>query len=242
MIRVLILILVVMSSVAFAQIQEKPKAIKFAEFGTATNSFVKEKMDEFLMFISIYPKAQFIAINYGTERQIILRESQLQKVINWRCDYNCPRFTIIRGGKIKSAKLETELWIVPPEANNPEIESDKVRQTEQKQSSSFAPFRLEKFGEVSDNFFNEIFNEFFEIVKQKQTSNGYIVLNGTKNEIEVFEDRIKKLEFFDFYKSDRIIFLRKIESPKQATISLWIVPQNDKFSAQLEKNERIRNK
>jgi hypothetical protein len=235
MIRVLFLILVVMSSVAFAQTEEKPKAVKFAEFGNATNYFVKKEMESFYTISFLYPKAQLIAINYGANNQIALREKQIQKGLNPRCDFDCPRFTIVRGGKIGTGKIKTVLWIVPSGAENPELLYDNSKQTAPTLKREFIPYRVEKVGKVSDRFFKTIFYEFFEIVKKEQTVNGYIVMRGTESEIESFENRIRKLEFFEFYNSDRIIFLKKIENPTQPTVSLWIAPQSSEFSEELDK-------
>lgn len=116
MIRILFLLLVVMSSIAFAQTEKKPEAIKFAEFAAATNDFVKKKIEAFYIELENKPNSQGYIINYGTDKQIALREQQIRQSITF-LKYDSPRVTIVRGGFWKNIK--TEFWIVPPGAENP---------------------------------------------------------------------------------------------------------------------------
>ena len=120
--RILFLILIVMSSVAFAQTeentepQETPKAIKFDEFEKATNGYVKMKMDAFFVELSNNPAAQGYIINYGTDREIAKREKQIRNSITFR-RYDVSRITLVRGGNREVIK--TDLWLVPPGAESP---------------------------------------------------------------------------------------------------------------------------
>ena len=120
--RILFLILIVMSSVAFAQTeentepQETPKAIKFDEFEKASNGYVKMKMDAFFVELSNNPAAQGYIINYGTDREIAKREKQIRNSITFR-RYDVSRITLVRGGNREVIK--TDLWLVPPGAESP---------------------------------------------------------------------------------------------------------------------------
>jgi len=120
--RILFLILIVMSSVAFAQTeentepQETPKAIKFDEFEKATNGYVKMKMDVFFVELRNNPAAQGYIINYGTDREIAKREKQIRNSITF-CRYDASRITLVRGGNREVIK--TDLWLVPPGAESP---------------------------------------------------------------------------------------------------------------------------
>ena len=55
MIRILFLLLVALSAAAFAQTEEKPKAVKVDEFERATNGYVKMKMDYFYVELNNNP-------------------------------------------------------------------------------------------------------------------------------------------------------------------------------------------
>ncbi len=80
MIRVFLLLLV-LSSVCFAQSEEAPKPVKFDEFEKATNGNVKMRMDAFHTELENNPQSQGYVINYGTDREIAIRERQLQDAI-----------------------------------------------------------------------------------------------------------------------------------------------------------------
>jgi len=221
MFRILFLIFVMLSTVALAQTPEKNEATKFFEYGKITDNVLKNKLDEF--GAKLFSNLQGYIVNYGTDREIAQREKQIQRNY-FRCDLDCPKVTIIRGGN--DGKPRTIIWLAPPGSDNFVPGIGRV--------STLQPFRVEKIGKVSDRFFKDIFHEFFERVKQGEKFNGYIVMHGTEGEIADFEKRIKSLEFFEFYNSDRVIFLRKIGTPAQATISLWLVPQGQEYTDELD--------
>jgi len=109
MIRILFLILVVLSSVAFAQ-TEKKEPIKFFEFGTISDKLLKVKFDSF--FIKLEEGSNFdgYIVNYGTNDEITKREKQIQKILI-STEQQSIRVSIARGGE--SEKQKTVLWIVP---------------------------------------------------------------------------------------------------------------------------------
>ena len=116
MLKVLFLILAVMCSAAFAQTEKPPQAISFDEFETATNGYVKMRMDAFFVELSNNPASYAYILNYGTAREIAKREKQLQNSITFR-KYDASRITFVRGGTRE--KIKTVLWIVPPGAEPP---------------------------------------------------------------------------------------------------------------------------
>ena len=116
MLKILFLILVVGCSAAFAQTEKPPQAILFDEFETATNGYVKWRMDSFFAELSNNPAAQGYIINYGTAGEIAKREKQLRNSIRFR-KYDASRITFVRGGTRE--KIKTVLWIVPPGAEPP---------------------------------------------------------------------------------------------------------------------------
>jgi hypothetical protein len=132
MLKALLLILLVMSSVVLAQTGENtaprefPQAIKLGEFEKATNGYVKMKMDAFFTELSNNPSAEGYVINYGTIRDVAKREKQVRNSIVFR-NYGTYRITIVRGGNRKIVK--TELWLVPlgAEAPTPTLEDKKTK-------------------------------------------------------------------------------------------------------------------
>ncbi len=105
-----------MSSVAFAQTQEKQEAYKFFEFEKTNDSLLKEKFMELQGKLSEPPNAQGYIINYGTARQIAKREKRLINLTVF-CKLDASRITFVRGGEKEKSK--TEFWIVPAGAELP---------------------------------------------------------------------------------------------------------------------------
>lgn len=121
MFRVLFLILILTSSVAYAQTKEiimpmEVSSYKLDEFQKATNGYVKMKMEMFFERLKNNPEAEGVIINYGTAREIAKREKQIRVSIIFR-KYDAQRITFVRGGFRQVIK--TELWIVPPGAVPP---------------------------------------------------------------------------------------------------------------------------
>ena len=118
MFRVLFLLLIVMSSVAFAQVQEKKEPIKFFEYEQISDKLLREKFIEYKKMFQPEPAAQGYIINYGTDKEIERREKQIVKQMSevFR-GYDPPRISFVRGGN--SEKPKTVIWFVPPGAELP---------------------------------------------------------------------------------------------------------------------------
>ena len=119
MFRVLFLLLIVMSSVTFAQAQEKKEPVKFAEFGKAADSLVTTKLVAFDKELKKQQTSQGVIINYGTDKEIALREKQLQKAMSSQRMFHDVRVTFVRGGSSDTGKIKTILWVVPEGAEYP---------------------------------------------------------------------------------------------------------------------------
>ncbi len=175
MIRILFLFLIVMSSVAFAQTEEQPKAVKIDEFETATNGYVKMKMDYFYTELGNNPSAQGIIFNYGTDREIAIREKQIRVSIQWR-KFDAARITFVRGGFRETVK--TEFWMVPPGAENPQPDS-----TAQK---------FDEFKTIDYEYTLNSIQNFYVTLGENPNWQGIILNYGSPNEIAARERRLKK--------------------------------------------------
>jgi len=125
MFRILFLLLFVLSSIAFSQTDNQtpkeplPEAVKFDEFGKATNGNVKMRMDAFYVELNNNPNATGYLINYGTPREIAKREKQLRDAIRFR-NYDATRITFVNGGNRGNGEvIKTLLFIVPAGSEPP---------------------------------------------------------------------------------------------------------------------------
>lgn len=116
MLKILFLILFVMSSVVFAQAQEKKEPYKFFEFEKISDSLLKEKFEQFYDELKKETVLQEYIFNYGLEKEIAKRERKFRNLIVFR-DHTWSRLTFVQGGN--SSKLKTIFWIVPEGAEPP---------------------------------------------------------------------------------------------------------------------------
>jgi len=209
MIRVLFLILFLMSSVAFAQKEETPKAIKFEEFETATNGFIKMKMDAFYLEIGNNPGSQGYIINYGTDKEILVREKQFRNAMLFR-KYDEPRFTFVRAGFWKNVK--SELWVVPPGAENPEPSSNAAK--------------LDEFEKISDKELSAKLDNLYVSLGKNPNSLGYILTFGSPQVVAAREQRIKKYIVKRKLVLSRVIF-KNAGSDDVGKTELWITTSDD---------------
>lgn len=211
MFRVLFLLLIAMSSVAFAQTEEKPQAVKIDEFERATNGYVKMKTDYFYTELNNNPSAQGYIINYGTAREIALRERQIRDAIRFR-KFDSSRITVVNGGF--RGVVKSEFWLVPAGAENPKIESS---------SRKFDEFGAATIGDVKariDNLFIELGNN--------PDAKGYIVNYGTPKQVLARESEIKKSILFRKFDISRVTFI-KGGAAKTIKTEFWIdSPKNEK--------------
>lgn len=207
---ILFLILVVMSSVVFAQ---TPQALKFDEFKDLQESELRQRLDRFAeMQISI-PKSSLHVIVYaqiGTERTSIdILKSQISGYLKTKL---IDSFSVNSGGFRTSQT--TELWIVPDKADFPTAKPDE----------KFKPEKIAEFGKLNDSELEERLNEFFIKLYKEQTATGYIINYGRASDVSKRERKIRDTFRLRHYDSFRIVIVNGGEEKELKTV-LWIVPQ-----------------
>jgi hypothetical protein len=130
MFRVLFLILVVMSSVAFAQIDEKPKAYLFDEFGKISRGKWRKHIEKFKAKLqeNRWSKkfSDGFVINYAVNVNELKKAESFARDFLFENCYDCfgnSRIIFIRADFVKNQK--TQLWIVPADAEPPILISDE---------------------------------------------------------------------------------------------------------------------
>lgn len=113
--RILFLLLVLTTSIAFSQTQQK-QAYIFAELGRANDKKVVEQFSKFDQLLNEQFNSQGFIINYGTDKELAKREKQIRNSIRFR-KYDATRITLVRGGNL--AKFKSVFWIVPAGAETP---------------------------------------------------------------------------------------------------------------------------
>lgn len=204
MLRVLFLILIVMSSFVFAQTEEKPKAYLFDEFETATNGYVKMKMDMFYIELNNNPTTQGYFINYGTPKDIVIREKQIRTAIRFRKN-DASRITLVNGGF--RGIVKTEFWLVPAGAVSPKIAPTAKKVVE------FGNAIIEEIESAVDMLFIEL--------KNNLDYKSYIVISGSTADISYREKQIRKTINFLRYDLTKVKFIKNITKTKIKT-EFWI--------------------
>ena len=122
MIRISFLILVLFSSVTFAQTQEKEDHYKFFEYEKISDKLLKDKIQDFCKE-SI--KTEWIGwvVNYGNSKRIANRNKQIIK--NYTCRQEFPEPRIIYVNIEDKDKSKTEFWIVSPGLKPPVFNKDE---------------------------------------------------------------------------------------------------------------------
>ena len=191
MFRVLLLILIVMSSIAFAQTDEKPQATKYDEFETATNGYVKSRMDAYYIELNNSPTTQGYIFKFGTDKVIAVRERQIRNSIAF-LKFDTSRLTLVRGGF--RGIVQTQLWLVPPGAETPTAESS---------SKMIDEFEKASIGDIKarlDSLFIELNNS--------PSYQGNIVNYGSTKAVLAREKQIKSYIAFGKLDLSRVKFLK----------------------------------
>ncbi len=199
-----------MSSIAVAQTEEKPKAVKYSEFEAATNGYVKMIMDGFYVELGNNPSAQGYIINYGTDNEIAVREKQFRSAIFFR-KIDAARITLVRGGFWKTSK--SELWVIPSGAENPQPTSNAEK--------------FDEFGKISDGEFKARLDSFYIKLGNNPNSQGFILNYGSAKMVLALEKRISK--FITFSRKDLSrVKLKKAGAGNGVKTEFWIIPSDDK--------------
>ena len=204
MFKFLFLIFAVMCLTSFAQSGKTPKAILVDEFETATNGFVKMKMDSFFAELSNNPEAQAFVFNFGTDREIARREKQLRNAIKFR-KYDASRLTFVKVGFRE--KIKTELWLVPPGQEPPKIES--------------LPKLFDEFGKLNNGDIEARSDYFLAELQNHPGKKGYVVLTGSAKEVSRRERFMRIYILNRGFDTSRINFVKDGYSDEIYT-GLWI--------------------
>lgn len=207
MIRILFLLLIVMSSIAFAQTEETPKAWKYDEFETATNGFVKMRMDALYVELSNNPSAQGIIINYGSAREIAVRERQIRDSIRFR-RFDASRITMVNGGF--DLEVKSQFWIVPAGAENPPPEATTAQ-------------KIDEFSQIPQGELKARLDSFFVTMGNSPDSSAYIVNYGTARVVVRLETQIKNYVKFRNSDLSRLKF-KRANSTGALRTQFWLAP------------------
>jgi len=219
MVRLLFLLLIVMSSVAFAQTQETPKPVKLDEFEAATNGYVKMKMDYFYVELNNNPASQGYIINYGTDREIAIRRKQISVSIAWR-KFDGSRITIVDGGFRDSVK--SELWIVPSGADNPQLSSNAEK--------------FDEFEKIPDEELSARLDNLYVSLGNNPNSLGYILNFGSAKIVAAREQRIRTYIANRKLVLSRVIF-KNAGSDDVGRTEIRIIQANDKNKSKTKRFE-----
>lgn len=249
MFRVLFLILVVMSSIAFSQTtgifpcDPNPEAVNFYEIGTTTRLKLKLRLEEYLEKLITEPNSQGYITNYGSDKEIARREKIIRESLAFRKHYSS-RITFVRGGNEKIPK--TELWIVPSGAIPPvpnytkTLKSNSIKKTVRiLKTFEVNPIgcravekiinlgKFDAFGKVSERYFNWTLKEFAESLQFDKTLKGYVLVYGNDEEINNLEIRIRQSKLLKNVTDEQLIFI-KGGFRKEPQTELWIVAEGSK--------------
>jgi hypothetical protein len=212
MFRVLVLILVLMSPVVFGQTEDKappnpiPEASKLYEFGKATDGYLKMLFSDFSAKLNADPTARGYIINHGTDREIKIRERQIQSAISF-LKIDAARVTIVRGGN--GGQQETTVWLVPEGAEMP--------------ASLQKPHKIDSFGRITESDLKKRIGKFLSSLRNEPAAAGHIIIDGTPAYADGHEKLIRKImriRAFSFY---RITIARGEVSGKPQT-EFWLIP------------------
>lgn len=83
-------------------------AEKVDEFEKVTLGYIKARIDNFYIQLANNPEMKGYILNYGTQQQIVLRNQNIKKAIEFR-KYDLSKLIFINAGTSKTIK--TEFWI-----------------------------------------------------------------------------------------------------------------------------------
>jgi hypothetical protein len=105
------------SANALGPVAPQLEPVLIDEFGVMPNDDIRGRLDQFFAELSNNPTNQGYIINYGTDREITVRERLIRNHIAFR-NFDASRITFVRGGDTGSGP-RTKLYRIPPGAENP---------------------------------------------------------------------------------------------------------------------------
>ena len=172
--RILLLILILFSAVAFAQTQEQPQARKIDEFGNVTNGDVKMRMQDLQIELANNPASLGYVINYGTSKEIAVRIKQIQNTLDF-LRFDRSRIMQVKGGF--GGFIKTEFWIVPAGAENPQPKSTATK--------------FDEFGNAGSGDIKARLDRFLIELQNNPNQQGFIINSGSTTEVAKREKGIK---------------------------------------------------
>jgi hypothetical protein len=207
----LVLILVVMIAVSFAQ-KQKPQSFKFDEFKKLQESDWKQRLDKFAEMqtgVSNSTLCIFVYARSGTERTSInklkkeyqdyLRETKKIKRI------------FVESGGFRGSQV-TELWICPENADFPEPTPEE----------KFKAEKIADFGVVNEPELKNYFQEFDNKLNDEPLATVCIVNYGNASEVSEREKLIRENIGRRFHHV-RLTIVNGGENKELKTV-LWLVP------------------
>ncbi len=201
--RILFLIFILLSSLAFVQAQEQPQARKIDEFGNVTNGDVKRRMLDLQIELANDPSAQAFIINYGTSTEIARSVKQIQQAMSF-LNLDRSRVTVVEGGF--GGIIKTEFWIVPAGAENPNPKSTATK--------------LDEFGKVNSGEMKMRLDGFLIELQNKPDQQAFIINSGSTTETAQREKAIKSYLLIRKADLSKIKFI-KISAGKNIKTELW---------------------
>lgn len=205
--RILFLILILFSSAVLARTYDQLAVVKFDEFETASSNEVKSRINKYftkLNYDPIYGGSSGLIISYGTSKEIINCQKQIQKLMKIR-NFEGDRMIFEKGGYQK--KIITELWIVPLGTERPQFKREPVMM------GVITKLTNSKTNSKLDDFLTELFYN----PKQK----GYILSRGSTKDILIREKYVKKYLLTRHLDSSRVTFLKN-ENNQSIKTEIWL--------------------
>jgi hypothetical protein len=101
-----------------ASVAPLPEPRLIIEQGKAVPDEIKAAVDAFYIELNNNPTASGYIINYGTAKEVALREKQIRAAIAFR-KYDISRITFVNGGNLGTGP-RSKYWLVPAGANPPQ--------------------------------------------------------------------------------------------------------------------------
>lgn len=94
----------------------KPEAWIYREVGRVSKGRASFEIDNYLQEVKRLDDHQAYVINYGSPKQIALREQWLRDALRRAFNHHWPRITFVNGGP---GQVRTVMWLAPPGAKHP---------------------------------------------------------------------------------------------------------------------------
>lgn len=202
--RILFLIFVLFSSIAFAHIPDTPLATKFDEAEITDSGKLKSKTNRYFSKLSEGTTALGLILFYGKSREIKIGQNEIIKMIRSK-HFDRSRIKFVNGGYSK--KSFSEFWIVPPGATQPEPEQETVK--------------MDVFEKGSNQKIKLKLDDFLIEVLFNPRQQGFVLSRGNSKEVAEREHYIRKYLLKRKIDLSKIKFLKDVND-KQLITEFWL--------------------